>query len=288
MFRLVFILVLTLAGPAPADSRAVRLDDGRGYLIALPGTRNAPLVIALHGGGGNGAQMERTSGLTRDVLARGWAIAYPDGSGRGPLLTWNAGHCCAYARAAGADDLGFLGRVIADASSRFGIDPGRVFVTGMSNGGMMAERLAAERPDLVRAVASVAGPLDTALVPLRGMVPLLHIQGTADEMVPWQGGRGSRTINPGEHPAVEETLAAWRQAFGTGLRQDVRTIDTADDGMTTDRIAWSRAGREVVVLMRVNGGGHSWPGGSRKRGSATRDFRANAAILDFFAAELAR
>jgi polyhydroxybutyrate depolymerase len=288
----IFILFLLLlcSGQALSASERVTLESGRSYVIALPPDVQAPaLVIALHGGGGNGAQMERMAGMTALANSMGMAVAYPDGSGRGRLLTWNAGRCCAYAMMRRVDDVGFLAELIDDASRRFGIDRDNVFVTGMSNGGMMAERMAAERPDLIRAAASVAGPLDTRLVPVQGQVPLLMIHGTEDLMVPIEGGKGPQSITRQTFPSVQSVIDAWLRAFGGRPEKNSRTIDTSDDGMTVERLAWTDGrGREILVFHRVNGGGHSWPSGGRSRNAETSDINASREILAFFSDQMQR
>ncbi len=289
MIARIFLIAFLLTSAAFSAETQVQMDDGRLYSIALPeNVKSSPLVIALHGGGGNGAWMARVSGLSARANRLGMAVVYPDGSGRMRLLTWNAGHCCAFAAREQVDDVAFLARVVDDAVARFGIDRRNVFVTGMSNGGMMAERLAADRPDMIAAVASIAGPLDTGLIELQGRVPLLHIQGTADDFVPWNGGQGSKSVTREKHPAAEDTINAWLLAMGPGLVSSSRIIDKADDGMRTERHVWTKAGDEKVLLYRVIGGGHSWPGGSRDRNPETKDFNASDEILEFFWAHLRR
>ncbi|WP_161861095.1 alpha/beta hydrolase family esterase [Algicella marina] len=282
--RLIALLVLLFcAGGAVAETR-VTLADGRSYLIAVPeGVKQPPLVVMLHGGGGNGAQSARSSGMTAPALRRGFAIAYPDGSGRSRMKTWNAGHCCARAALTRMDDVAFVLRVADDAARRFGTDRSNLFVAGMSNGGMLAERIAAERPREVRAVASVAGVLDLARIKPRGAVPVLHMHGTEDEMVPYAGGRGALGLT---YAAAEDVLTAFLQAQRRGLTKTRKVIDQARDGMQTEKFTYaSSSGRPEVVFYRIVGGGHAWPGGSRGR-STTRDINAPHEIFAFFKAHL--
>lgn len=283
------LLLPSLAHAAPLDE--VRLPDGRHYLIAVPqGVAHPPLVLALHGGGGNPRQFAGDSGLAETALARGFAVAFPAGtSKRGArLLVWNAGYCCGYAPGAGIDDAGFLDRVIADAAGRFGIDRTRVFVTGMSNGGIMAETYAALRPGTVRAAASVAGPMDVAATAVKGAVPLLHIHGTEDDHVPYAGGVGEKSFVRTDFAAVDEVTAAFRRAAARPLRAVEDVIDPARDGMWVERTRWlAPDGRPQVELMTVVGGGHHWPGGRRSaRKGATRDIDAADEVLRFFAEHL--
>jgi polyhydroxybutyrate depolymerase len=287
MLKMMILTALTLIGGASAyakDLKRVTLSDGRYYLIAVPdGVANPPLIIALHGGGGNPAQFESDSGLTKRALANGFAIAYPAGSGRTRLLTWNGIYCCAYAQEKQIDDVAFLDRVVSDAAKNYWIDAKRIFVTGMSNGSIMAETYGALRPRVVRAIGGVAGTMDIHDVRIRGAVPLLHIHGTDDSHVAYNGGYGPDSFVKVDFVAVEKLLDVFRKAAGPGLSYSESVIDPADDGMTTDRLVWSRNGVDYIVHLRVNGGGHNWPGGPRgERKGATRDFDAAEEVIRFF------
>jgi polyhydroxybutyrate depolymerase len=280
------ILVGLAAGAASAQGlREVRMEDGRSYRIALPpGVAEPPLIVALHGGGGNPSQFARSSGLTAPALAAGFAVAYPAGTARrgGPFLVWNALYCCGHAPGAGVDDLAFLDRVAADARVRFGLSD-RVFVTGMSNGAMLAQTWAATRgPARVAAVASVAGVMDLSRVRVAGPVPLLHVHGTADDMAPYAGGQGDSALTRTRHSAAEDGVAAFRAALGR-LSDTQALIDPVDDGTRVVRRDWQQGDRPAVRLMTVEGGGHVWPGGRRARGpGATQDINAAAEVVAFF------
>lgn len=273
-----------------ADLQRVDLPDGRYYLVAVPrGVRTPPVVVGLHGGGGNPAQFAQASGLADAALRRGYAVVLPAGTaGRagGRLLVWNGFYCCGHAPADGVDDVGFLDRVIADATRRFTLDPDRVFMTGMSNGGIMTETYAALRPGTLRAAASVAGPFDALRIVPKGPVPVLHMHGTADDHVPYDGGRGEKSYVQTDFAPVSAVVEAFRRAARLPLAETHATIDPADDGMTTLRTTWAGpGGRPQVVLYTIEGGGHVWPGGPKgSRKGGTRDVSANAAVLDFFAA----
>ncbi len=280
-------LVLALAPMAvlAQELREVRMADGRSYLIALPqGAAGAPLILALHGGGGSPAQFARDSGLTAPALASGFAVAYPAGTSRrgGPFLVWNALYCCGHASGSEVDDLGFLDRVAGDAAARFGLS-GQVFATGMSNGAMLAQTWAATRgPSRVAGVASVAGVMDLSRVRVSGPVPMLHIHGTADDMAPYPGGQGDSALTRTRHGAAEDGVDAFRAAWGP-LTERLGLIDPVADGTRVVRRDWLRGDRPAVTLMAVEGGGHVWPGGRRARGAgATRDIDASAEVVDFF------
>lgn len=254
---------------------------------AQPGVRR-PLILALHGGGTNGASMERFSGL--DDLARdqGVIVAYPNGSGRtNAILTWNSGACCGYAHATGSDDVGFMRALVDAIISRHNVDDSRVFATGMSNGAMMAYRLAVEMPDRIAAIAAVSGTMDVDPSLARAPMPVLHVHGTADEHAPYAGGHGSRSAPGNVHTSVDATISAWVRANGASPAPvSERLPDSADDGTTVTRLAYRTADDPArVVLYRIEGGGHTWPGRPRLEallGRATRDISANDIIWTFF------
>ncbi len=278
-----FLIVLCLVMALPAMAETVRLQD-RYYEIFLPSDpANAPLILVLHGGGGSPERTARVTGLTRAAVRAGYAVAYPAGTGR-RLLTWNAGYCCAEAARRKVDDLGFLVRVIADAQGRFGLGRG-VYVTGMSNGAMMAETFAATHPTSVRAVAGVSGTLDTRSIRVAGPVPALIIHGTADTMVPYDGGRGDTSLTRTDFASVGSVVEAFLAPWGTGLRQSTRRIDRQADDTVVLVTDHARDARVVLRLITVEGGGHNWPGGltPRRDMAMTMEIDANTEILRFFA-----
>jgi polyhydroxybutyrate depolymerase len=275
----ILALVLIFALPAHADT--VRLGD-RSYRIDLPPrAEGAPVILALHGGGGGADQFARNSGLSIPANRQGYAVIYPKGTGR--AATWNAGYCCGAARRQQVDDIAFLDAVIADATARFGLNPARIYMTGMSNGAMMAEAYAASRPGRLRAVAGVAGTMDTGRFTPSSGVPLLHIHGTKDGMVPYDGGRGESSLTGVPFASVASVEAAFLAPF-PGLARFDRIIDPSVDGMRViERNHINAQGVTLVRIQTVEGGGHAWPGSRRApRQGGTRDISANSEVLRFF------
>lgn len=282
LLALLTLPFLALPLPALAGLREVQLADGRWYLFDRPaGTAPVPLILALHGGGGNPRQFARDSGLATRAVAAGFAIAFPAGTGgrAGRLLSWNAGYCCARAQAEGVDDAGFLDRVAADAGRRFGAG-GPLFLTGMSNGAMMAQTYAALRGARVAGVASVSGTMDAARLAPAAAVPLLHIHGTADRMVPFAGGVGQSSLTRTDFAAAATVLQAFRAPFGAMTEV---TATRSAGGFTFTQTEWRKGGRARVVLIAIGGGRHEWPGGRRAEDQA---LQASDEIIAFFAAQL--
>jgi polyhydroxybutyrate depolymerase len=287
MRRLLLLILPLVLVIAPAAAETVRLGD-RSYTIDLPDTaRGAPLILALHGGGGDPDQFASASGFGRAAVRAGYAVAFPAGTGRrgDRLLTWNGGYCCGSAARSRVDDLGFLLQVITDAQDRFGIDGRRVYITGMSNGAIMAETFAARNPDRVRAVAGVAGTMDTRRIRVQGPVPALIIHGTADSMVPYAGGQGETSLTRTNFASVASVVQAFLSPWGGSVRETTRRIDRRNDG-TAVTVTDYLKGRQVVLrLMTIEGGAHHWPGGRKARldSGKTEEIAANVEILRFFA-----
>lgn len=286
MRKIALLIVLLLSQPLAAET--VRLGD-RWYEIELPpNARGAPLILALHGGGGDPDQFAKASGFARAATRAGFAVAFPAGSGRRGerLLTWNGGYCCGYASRRGVDDAGFLKLVIEDASSRFGVDGSRVYLTGMSNGSIMSETFAAKNPGMVRAVAGVSGTMDTSRTRVRGKIPALIIHGTADTMVPYDGGQGDTSLTRTDFASVASVVQAFLTPWGGVLAETTRTIDRRDDGTSVIVTDYQKGGKVVLRLMKVEGGAHHWPGGRKARltEGKTQEIDANTEILRFFAA----
>lgn len=286
-------LGLWAAAAAAGEAKTFSHDgEQRSYLLHVPAKappQGAPLVLALHGGAGNGALMERFTGLSEVADAVGFVVAYPEGSGRfDRILAWNAGRCCGLAAAKKVDDSGFLAALIDHLIVENGVDPSRVYVTGMSNGAMMAYRLAAEHPERIAAVAAVAGGLEVPAETIQGPVPVLHIHGTADAYAPFGGGLGPKSITGTPFTSVADTIAAWvrvNHAENTAVVQAMP--DRFDDGtrVTLHHHTAQEPGAAEVVLYQVSGGGHSWPGrrrGDGPLGAVSMDITANLVIWEFF------
>ncbi|WP_374363501.1 PHB depolymerase family esterase [Pseudoduganella danionis] len=255
----------TTSGAGLEDLRV----QGRKVLVHLPpgydGSKALPLVLALHGGGGHAALMAEDSryGWQRQADQGGFIVAFPNGASRlpgGRLATWNAGGCCGYARDQNVDDVAFLRTVVAELKGRYRIDSARVFATGMSNGGMMAHRLACDAADLLRAVASVAGTDASAHCQPARPIPVLHIHARDDDHVLYAGGAGTNAFRDRrsvmEFVSVPDTVARWVQRDQCrGPAQPVLQVAGASCVAYRDCAAGAS-----VQLCSTDTGGHSWPG----------------------------
>lgn len=206
---------------------------------------SAPLVVVLHGYSGSARQVERDYGWDELADAGGFVVAYPDGLDR----AWNVDGetCCGRAGREGVDDVAFITAAVADISGNVGTDPARVFVTGMSNGGIMSYTLACNT-DIFAAIGPVAG---TQLNRCRDPRPtsILHIHGTADRLVPYGGGQGFSVING---PSVPDVNAFWRNVDHCSA-----PVTMMNGPVTTS--AAGCAGNRAVTLITIEAGGHEWP-----------------------------
>ena len=253
------------------------------YVRAVP----MPVVLAFHGGGANADTMVRFSGLNEKADEAGFIAVYPNGTGRlSRMLTFNGGNCCGQAAANGLDDVEFTRRLLDDVANACTIDPKRVFATGMSNGGIMAYRLASELSDRIAAIAPVGGPMGTKGCRPGRPVSVIHFHGTDDAFAPFQGGRG-RGLSGTSFFSVDHSIAAWVEADGCNPTPvTIRLPDTTDDGTTVTRTTYGQGkdGAEVV-LIAIEGGGHTWPGREPRLaslGKSTRDISANDLMWAFF------
>ncbi|MEZ5292432.1 MAG: PHB depolymerase family esterase [Vicinamibacterales bacterium] len=249
----------------------------------------APVVVVLHGGGGNAENAVRMTGFNRIAERDGAIAVYPDGTaGRagGRLLTWNAGHCCAAAMRNRVDDVGFIGALIDALVAGGRADASRIYVTGMSNGAMMAHRLGRELSMRIAAIAPVVGAVFGDEPPPRAPMPAYIVVGAEDDVVPAAGGPLHLRALLGGRSAADRSVApavaqATYWATHDGCGEPTRSTSAA-----AETSAWTscRSGASVVY-QRVAGNGHAWPGGRPgRRGAAepTTAFDATAEIWAFF------
>jgi len=251
-----------------------------------PGTKR-PLVIMLHGGGGNASNAEQMSGFTALVEREGLVVVYPEGTGRRPdrLLTWNAQHCCGPAMQRDVDDVRFIDALLDTVIARYAVDPRRVYVTGMSNGAMMTHQVGIALSHRIAAIAPVVGALFGDEAPPAHPVPAIIFNGMQDASVPYAGGmsggigRRSWDGTPAL-PSVEQGRF-WARANGCEASPVTETRGTVVH--TRYRCP---AGRSVE-LYALTDGGHAWPGGragSRRGDQPPAAVNATEVMWAFFKA----
>ncbi len=284
---MVGVISASPASANPVDPPGMLTVGGlqRTYLVHAPAGAPAGLVINLHGAGMNGQQQADLTDYNTVADRFGFVVAYPNGID----TTWADGRGASLPDRQGVDDVGFLSALIERLSRDYAVPPGRVFVTGMSAGAFMANRLVCDRADLVTAIAPVAGTLGAATPcsPSRP-VSVMAVHGTADPVVPYEGGlmngRGG-TSDIVSAPALAERWREMDRCPGPLLG------DPASTGEVQEMTAAGCADGTEVTLVRINGGGHTWPAGRFSLpadvvGTTSFAVNASAASAQFFAAQI--
>jgi polyhydroxybutyrate depolymerase len=235
----------------------VSSNQKREYLLHVPKsydrTKPAPLIISLHAAAMWPAAQQHTTQWNRLADEHGFIVVYPAGTGVGPR-NWHVN------RGAGLmKDVRFISELIDTLEAAYNIDPARIYANGLSHGGGMAFVLSCTLSDRIAAVGMVAAAqtLPSSWCTDRRSVPMIAFHGTADPMVPYQGGPSPDPFNPLTFPAVREWAADWarRNRCGLALVESAITKDVTRSEYT------HCANDAAVVLYTIEGGGHSWPGG---------------------------
>jgi polyhydroxybutyrate depolymerase len=246
-----------------------------------------PLIIALHASGSSGSLMARATGLTEIAEAAGYMIVYPNGTGLAiDARTWNSGGCCGYAQMHKVDDVAFL-RALVDKLVKDGLaDRQRIYLVGVSNGGMMAYRMAAEAPELFKAVGGQRGTGRAARDRQGGHAAAAHPwqRRPLHSLPGWHRQAGSLAVAAPVGGAQHRSL---RQGRWRRPRPTVNDIpDTAGDGTTIRQYTYaSKTDPQAVVLYEVKGGGHAWPGGVVpiiNGGKSSQNLDASRTVISFF------
>ena len=267
------------------------------YHIYLPQNfdknKPAPMVLALHGGGGKGSKFETgtTNGtLTAAADKLGVVLVFPEGINK----HWNDGRTEIFKKKRAYDDVGFIEKVIDRMIKEYGIDAARVYATGISNGGLLSVRLAIDLSDKIAAVAPVAAQLTKALERKSPTTPIsiMIVNGTSDPLIPFKGGhiklfKFSRSR--GEVLSTYTTINHFKKynSCTGGVKKDETIDNDSNDGTTVTIEKYACKNNTEVILVQVNGGGHTWPGGKqylkpRIVGSVSREINASEMILNFF------
>jgi polyhydroxybutyrate depolymerase len=267
---------VTNAEPPPGDYTFKFTHDRRerSYIVHVPNDMVIspwPVVLNFHGAGSSAAGQQAYSGMDETADREGFLAVYPNGTSDAGnrLLTWNAGTCCGYALRNKVDDVGFVRALVEDLEKHAEIDRARIYATGLSNGAMMAYRIAMKAPGLLAAIAPVAGALPELPTPPMPPIPIMHIHSVDDTRALYRGGLGPPyplTNIRVKHPAVEDLLARWAAYDGCPLQPDVappiRGGGSSASHTATRVIYGPCQGGIEVVLWKLTGAGHVWPGGA--------------------------
>lgn len=263
----------------------------RRALIHVPGSDAArlPLLLAFHGGEGRPELMDRLTSFNALADEAGFCVAYPEGLNR----HWSDGRV--KKNETRHDDVKFISALIDFLmESEWNIDGDRIFAAGISNGGFFAQYLFIQGETRIKAVASVAATLPQPVFEYLsppGPISVLFILGTCDPVVPYEGGEvGLGRRKRGEAVSADLAVQYWRRANRLAGEAEIAALPrTAENDVTCAVVSTWRdtAGGVRVALVRVEGGGHTWPGGwqfyrEKYIGVTSRQFEASKMIWDFF------
>ena len=293
---LVAALALTGCASAAADQPKVDLGNQsdvhfltvggveRSYVAHVPegaaagAPETLPVLVVLHGAGGNGAKAETATGLSGFAKADNFIVAYPNGSQAAQIegqLAWNADGCCAAPRLDDVDDVEFLTRMLDDIAERNAVDPGRIFLAGFSNGGMMSYRLSCELGDRIAGIAVVGGAFNVSKCDSDDPMNVLIVHGTGDLTVPYRGGptneRTAARFGQWENASVADAKRVWvaRNGCSGFASKDVEGTVTRESYDECDD-------EKKLEVVTIAGGAHVWPI------APVNGFDASETLITFF------
>jgi polyhydroxybutyrate depolymerase len=269
----------------------------RTYLVHVPPNyspkKPLPLVVVIHGAFDTAAGMEKYSTFSDLADRESFIVMYPNGMGIfGLFQHWNAGHCCGKAANDDVDDVGFIASAINDVRVRLQIDPSRIYMVGFSNGGMLAYRFAAERGDILAAVAPLAAsiggrPSEDAPQwripdPVKPL-SVITIHGMADDDIVYEGGVSLHRGGTRTFWSVNESIDFWVRHNGCHPNAAATELNHGHVRIHT----WGACSNDTeVVLYLMENWGHVWPGryftAELEEEDPLKDFDAAEVIWNFF------
>jgi len=286
------ILVPTLLAQLEGKISIKTIQQGqitRSYRVYRPaGVLPHPGLVIMLSGEISGFVQEIGTNFDAQADRLGWIVVYPEALREG----WDAYGCCSHQ---GASDVAFISSVIDQLEATEHVDPNRVYISGISRGGMMAYRLGCELSTKIAAIAPVAGNMADQNGQVQGVVchpqhpvSVLAIHGTADPEVPLKGGKSLVHQESIAYASFNDVIAKWREIDKCGSEWSV-THSGAQ--MTT----WTCQGGSAVSALVISGGVHTWPGtllgvlfgvlssGPQSYGAEV-SINASQVIADFFVA----
>lgn len=269
----------------------------RYFGIYLPagytGTTSWPVVLTLHGGGGDAIGTIGFTQMNNVADTAHFLVVYPQG-------TPNGSECCSWAAGIGSpadlngvDDVLFFDKLLDKLNTLVNVDSTKVYATGLSQGGYMSQRLACQLSHRIAAVAPLCSNLDSLQMltcnPVQA-VPVMVINGTSDLLVPYNGASFS---NNGWHLTyfpTDSLMAFWRDKNGCNALPVIEMLPdiVPSEQSTITKFTWQNCRCNTqIILYRVNGGGHTWPGVVSPfyelfAGQTNEDVHASVDIWNFF------
>lgn len=281
----------------PSDIRGTLQHQGyiREYALHISpvynGTQAVPLVLFLHGGGGNATSAQNFTQLNPVADQEGFIAVYPQGFGpAGSGFSWADGRSTSSDQL-GIDDVGFIDKLLEQLVNSFNIDTDRIYVSGFSNGSFMTQRLACERNGKFAAMASLGSTISTDLlnhcIPQRP-IPMLLLLGDADPFIPYAGGNVPGNATPiSGMTALADFWKTNNRCRSKVAETNLPNTNSADNSFISLTSYTDCDCQAEVRLYQVYGGGHTWPGVENKTyellaGETNEDIQASQELWAFF------
>lgn len=295
---LLSMTMLSCAGIGHAQTKTtghLTIDGiSRSFIIYMPktysATAKAPVIFLFHGGGATANSMLNISDESdfKSISDReNVLLVAPEGISK----SWNDGRATK-ANKKDIDDVKFIDSLLQYMESTYAVDAARIYATGISNGGFMVSRLGCERGAKFAAIAVVAATMGVD-IPYAGCapdcsLPVMYIHGTADPLIPFNGGEKSIGAE-GAFVSHQQAIEKWVAVNKANPTPVVTQLpDISADGTSVTRAEY-RGGKEgaVVIGYTINNGGHTWPGGRQYLpkmlvGRVCKDMNGCEVIWDFF------
>jgi len=281
---MIISIVIGLSTQFGTNGQITSSGNNRKYLIHIPESYNpgqpTPLIISIHGFVQWPANQQSVTGWNRVADENGFLVVYPKGTGF--PLRWNT-RPSEETPGAMEEELQFFSDLIEHLSSSYNIDPSRIYVNGMSNGGGMSDLLACRFSDRITAIGGVAGAYAQSreeCQPTRPL-PVIAFHGLDDQIVPFLGGSSPRG-DEFTFPSIEDWAAGWAERNSCSTTPEIKVIT---DEITQKHFTECEEKAEVI-LYQVANGGHTWPGGEKLpvwiAGYTNQDINASELMWEFF------
>lgn len=272
-------------------------DSERVFSLHIPasfdGTEAAPLVIFLHGGGGNAQSAQNFTGFNDVSEQEGFLMLYPQAGFETATnsFVWADGRGLAPDKL-GIDDVGFVNALVDSLVLEYNINQSKIYICGFSNGSFLTQRIAFEANSKFAAIGTLGGTMQQSFYdsgnPSRA-IPMVYVFGTDDPLVPYNGGYVSDNPNFEYVVGVEDAVEFWRinnNAQTTVQLVNLPDINTNDNStVTVFEYTDGDCNGSKVKFYKINGGGHTWPGvvvPNATLGETNLDINASQELWDFF------
>lgn len=268
----------------------------RRYALHIPttydGTQETPLVVFLHGGGGNITSAQNFTLFNRVSDENGFLVLYPQGSYESieNSFVWADGRGLPPDNQ-GIDDVGFINELVATIKTEYNINAKKVYICGFSNGSFLTQKIAFENNSQFAAMATLGGTMHQSFFDMGNpnrTIPMMYLFGTEDHLVPYNGGFVSNNPDLAPVVGIEDAVNFWvtnNQCQTTLPVVEFANINTDDNSTVTVFEYTDGIDGAKVIFYKINGGGHTWPGVSipnESLGVVNLDILASEELWKFF------